>query len=112
MNSSSSRHYYLFKGDWYEIFIDLLDIAQADQQKFLIWEPQNKTKEHNLIVLVGGALSEEYCLKKRIWKTDEDVFDTFYWNKIDKFNMHGNYNPLPETEVTDESFLENQFSDN
>ena len=98
MNASASRHFYLFKGDWYEKFIDLIDQVEKDQQqRFDIWEPQDKKRDHHLIVVYGTPLSEEYCLSDRIWKTDEKIFDSFYKCEVYKFNIHSSYYCTAET---------------
>ena len=90
MNNSSGIHFYLFKGDWYDRFIELIDIIENNQrEKFVIWEPQDKKNDYNLIIVYGKTLPNEYCLDKRIWKTDEKIFDTFYKPKINKFNIYG-----------------------
>ena len=97
MNNSSSKQFYLFKGDWYDRFIELMDLVQKNQQEnFSIWEPQDKNKEYNLIIVTGRSLPEEYCFDKNIWKTDEKTFDSFYRPKIDKFNIYGNDNATTE----------------
>ncbi len=90
MKNSSCKHFYLFKGDWYETFIELIDLIERTQQeKFFIWEPHDRKKDYNIIIVYGKTLPAEYCLDKRIWKTDEKVFDTFYKPKINKYNIYG-----------------------
>jgi hypothetical protein len=75
MNNSSPKHFYLFKRDWYEKFIELIDMIRIDQQqRFVIWEPQDRNKEHNLIILYGTTLPDSFCFVRKIWKTNEHVF--------------------------------------
>jgi len=91
MMNSSPKYFYLFKGDWYERFMDLIDMMNLDkQQKFFIWEPLDRKKGHNLLITSGTELPEGYCLSNQIWKTDEQVFDSFYRNKSDQYNIHTN----------------------
>lgn len=88
---TTSKHFYLFKGDWCDKFIELIGIIQNNQQEsFTIWEPQDKRKEYNLIIVSGTTLPDEYCLDKKIWKTDEITFDSFYKPKINQFNIYDN----------------------
>ena len=95
MNNGISGHFYLFKGDWYERFIELLDLVDP-QQKFTIWEPLNRHKAYNLVIISGAALPGEYCFAHNFWKTDEKTFEDFYKDKINRFNIHSNYNPGTE----------------
>lgn len=104
MNSSSSKHFYLFKGDWYEKFIELTE----RQQRFTILEPQDRNKDHNLLIVYDAPLPEAYSLNNNIWRTDEKIFNSFYKNKIDQFNIHGNYNSA--TEIVSSPVPANQFS--
>lgn len=92
MTTNFERHYYLFKGDWYDIFIQLLDLIPSDNQhKFDIWEPQDKSKNHNVIIIYGSPLSTEYCHKNKIWSTHEKIFEAFYFPKMHEYNIHLNY---------------------
>jgi hypothetical protein len=100
MSTSISQYFYLFKGDWYDLFIDLIEFV-TPQQKFTIWEPRNRAKDHNLVVVTGAALPLSYCLQKNIWTTNEQVFEDFYNQKPDQFNIHSNYNGAPEENPTD-----------
>lgn len=92
MNTLSQKHFYLFKGDWYEIFFQLFDHIPTDNKhKFDIWEPQDKSKNHNVIVIYGSPLSTEYCHKNKIWTTHEKIFNAFYLPKMYEFNVHSNH---------------------
>jgi len=106
MNSSSIKHFYLFKGDWYEKFIELIE----RQQRFVILEPQDKNKDHNLLIVFDAPLPEAYSLSNNIWRTDEKIFNSFYKDKIDQFNIHESYNSATETERASFPVPENQFS--
>jgi len=87
---NSLQHYYLFKGNWFDYYDDLVEILQPDiHQKFSIWEPQDKTKEHSLIIVYGMPLDESYCTKKNIWRTDINVFNHFYLANLERFIVHG-----------------------
>jgi len=111
MNDSPPKHFYLFKGDWYEIFMELIDMIHIDQQqRFVIWEPQDRSKGHNLIILYGTTLPDSFCFVRGIWKTNEHIFDAFYRHNIDRFNLHSNYNPSANVEGSSALFLENQIS--
>ena len=111
MENPSPKHFYLFKGDWYDRFIELIDIIRIEQQqRFVIWEPLDKHKEHNLIVVYGAPLSDEFCFIRRIWKTNEHIFDAFYRHQIDQFNLHSSYNPVANVEGSSVLILENQIS--
>jgi hypothetical protein len=96
MNTSISQQFYLFKGDWYERFIELLD----QPGKFVIWESLNKSKGHHLIIMQDAELSPSYCLEHRIWKTDEAVFDLFYKDKQRFYILHSNSAPAKNGEET------------
>jgi hypothetical protein len=91
MNNAVSSHFYLFKGDWYDRFIELIDLVDR-QEKFSIWESQNRHKGYNIVIVSGKALPEAYCLDNNLWKTDEKTFDDFYRHKPERFNIHCNYN--------------------
>jgi hypothetical protein len=109
MNNSSPKHFYLFKGGWYERFIDLMELMKIDQQqRFVIWEPQDRNKDHNLIILYGVDLPDYFCFLRQIWKTNESVFDAFYRQHIDRYNLHSNYNPGVNVEGGSALLLENR----
>ena len=82
-------HFYLFKKSCADVFDELLEMLQPDhQQRFAIWEPKNKAKDHNLIVVYGMPLADSYCYQRNIWKTDEDVFISFYKYKMKHFEIY------------------------
>ena len=83
-------HFYLFKGNWFDLFDELVEMLQPGlEQNFAIWEPQDKSRLHSLIVVYGAPLSEAYCFLKGIWKTNEKVFDHFYLANLERFIIHG-----------------------
>ena len=88
-------HFYLFKGDWYYRFIELIDLVDP-QEKFSIWEAKNRYRGYNLVIISGAALPAEYCVANNIWKTDKKTFEDFYRDKITRFNIHSNYNSGPD----------------
>ena len=84
-----SKCFYLFKGNWIHCLDELAGIIQLGRkQSFVIWEPRNKTKKYNLLILYGGALPEDYCLNKNIWKLDEQIFAEYYQEKMGLFRIH------------------------
>jgi hypothetical protein len=90
MKSSLIRHFYLFKGNWSNIYDDLVEIIQPDNlQKFSIWEPHDKSKTHGLVIVYGMPLDESYCHSKNIWRTNDSTFNYFYLNNLERFNIHG-----------------------
>ncbi|HVT85085.1 MAG TPA: hypothetical protein VHD35_07765 [Chitinophagaceae bacterium] len=92
MCNLSVTSYYLFKGDWYDIFSRLLDdVSTNDDRKFDIWEPVDKHKEYKVIVVYGAPLSLNFCVTNKIWKTHEKIFDAFYSGKEYQYNIHSNY---------------------
>lgn len=92
MCNLSVTSYYLFKGDWYDIFSLLLDdVSPGGDRKFDIWEPVDKHKEYNVIIVYGAPLSMNFCVSKKIWKSHEKVFDAFYSSKEYEYNIHSNY---------------------
>jgi hypothetical protein len=107
MNTTNCKSFYLFKGDWYNRFIELLDLLGMHQQRFVILEPKDKTKEHNLIIVYGGPLQESYCFSRNIWKTEERIFDSFYKHKLEKFNVHSDFHPQSQTEQEEFSWKTN-----
>ncbi len=93
MSSFPLPTYYLFKGDWYDIFFQLLDdIPSGGVQKFDIWEPIDRHKEYNVIIVYRAPLSMDFCVSHKIWKTHEKIFDAFYRTKTYEYNIHSNYN--------------------
>jgi hypothetical protein len=106
MNSSSSKHFYLFKGDWYEKFIELSE----RQKRFTVLAPQDRNKDHNLLIVFDAPLPEAYSLNNNIWRTDEKIFNSFYKDKIGQFNIHESYNSATETEKASSPVRGNQFS--
>ena len=91
MNNPMSRHFYLFKGDWYDRFVELIELIHRPN-KFTIWESQNRHKGYNIAIVSGEALPSAYCLDNNFWKTDEKTFEDFYKDKPQFFNIHNNYN--------------------
>jgi hypothetical protein len=84
------RHFYLFKGCWIDIYDELVEMLQPDQyQKFSVWEPKDKTKDHHLIIVYGMPLADSYCYRRDIWKSDENVFNSFYLYNLTRFYIHG-----------------------
>ena len=83
-------HFYLFKGNCVSIFDDLVEMLQPNhQQKFVFWEPKDKTKDHSLIIVYGMPLADSYCYQRNIWRTDEKVFNSFYKSKMNQFKIRG-----------------------
>jgi hypothetical protein len=94
MSYPSDIFYYLFKGDWYDIFSRILDdVSPAGDRKFDIWEPIDRHKEYNVIIVYGTPLSFNFCVSNKIWKTHEKIFDAFYRKKEYEYNIHSSYNP-------------------
>lgn len=92
------RHFYLSRGDWYDIFFQLLDsVPHTEKSKFEVWEPVDKSKQYVVIVVYGTPLDEEYCLNNKIWKTHEKIFNAFYLPKLNEYNVHSNSNSENET---------------
>jgi hypothetical protein len=92
MNNDSHQNFYLFRGNWYERFIELIDLVEVSQRQLIaVWTPKDKTKKHNLIIVNGAELPQRYCLDKSIWKTDEKVFESFYRQKMNSYEVHDNY---------------------
>ena len=87
---STTRHFYLFKGSWFTIFNDLVEIIQPDQQQnFTVWEPFDKSKTHGLVIVYGMPLDSSFCQIKNIWRTDDSTFNHFYLNNLERFIIHG-----------------------
>lgn len=88
--TSCPLHFYLFKGNWSERFNELTEMLQPDnQQIFAIWEPKDKIRQYNLIVVYGMPLASSYCYENDIWKSDDKVFSGFYFPNKDRFTVHG-----------------------
>ena len=99
MNTRFEKYYYLVRGDWYNIFSQLLGIIPAcSQKKFAIWEPADKSKEYLVIIVYGVPLTDEYCFSNKIWKTHEKIFDAFYLPKIQEYKIHSNTGPAIEAD--------------
>src|SRR5574338_120687 len=93
MSNLPATSYYLFKGDWYTVFFRLLDDhSPYGDRKFDIWEPIDKHKDYNVIIVYGAPLSLSFCVNNKIWKTHEKIFDAFYGRKAYEYNVHSNYN--------------------
>ena len=92
MNTQMSRHFYLFKGDWYDRFVELIDLVHRPH-KFTIWESQNRHKGYNIAIVSGEALPSAYCLDNNLWKTDQKTFEDFYKHKPERFNIYDSYDP-------------------
>jgi hypothetical protein len=88
MITTSSENFYLFKGNGYEKFVELNDVIDiGTPQQIAVWTPKDKSKKHNLIVVNGHELPQRYCFDKNIWKTDQNVFESFYKLKINDYNI-------------------------
>jgi hypothetical protein len=92
MNNPMSSHFYLFKGDWYDRFVELIELIHRPN-KFSIWESQNRHKGYNIAIVSGEALPSAYCLDNNFWKTDQKTFEDFYKHIPHRFNIYNNYNP-------------------
>ena len=98
MKIHPEKHFYLFKGDWYDISSRLNGIMPARKEKsFAVWEPADRSKEYNLVIVYGEPLPEKYCLVNNIWKTHEQIFEAFYLPKIKDYNIHSNSKSVSET---------------
>lgn len=92
MLNTSSVFYYLFKGDWYDIFSRLLDDnTTIGNRKFDIWEPLDRHKDYNVMVVYGVPLTFNFCIDNKIWKSHEKIFDTFYCKRESEYNVHSSY---------------------
>lgn len=98
MKIHAEKHFYLFKGDWYDIFSRLNGAVPAGNEKrFAVWVPVDKSKEYNLVIVYGVPLPEKYCLVNNIWKTHQQIFEAFYLPKIKEYCIHSNSKSVPET---------------
>lgn len=88
MNTTPSNTFYLFKGNGKQKFVELNDVlAPNNPRQIAVWTPKDKSKKHSLIVVKGDELPQHYCLDKRIWKTDEDVFECFYKQRMNNYSI-------------------------
>ncbi len=87
------KHFYLYKGGWSDLFCELVEMLEPseekEEQKFAIWAPKDKMKDHCLIIVYGMPLADSYCYQKNIWRSDEDVFNSFYLSYAEEFNIYG-----------------------
>jgi hypothetical protein len=89
MNNSN---FYLIKGDWYKKSTEIVGVLKLDQQRLLaVWSPKNKSKNYHLMVVSGAELPQAYCFNQDIWKTNEEVFETFYNQKMKNYTIHVHY---------------------
>jgi hypothetical protein len=87
-SSSPGKHFYLFGGNWHERFNDLSALARKTEgQVFELWEPVDKTKKFHMLVVSGQPLTDTYCLVRKIWKTDEQVFSGFFREELETFQL-------------------------
>ena len=89
MNNSICKFFYLLNGDWHKFFNDFEGTIQINKHQSLeIWEPRDKNKHHNLIIVYWEALPERYCFENNIWKMDENIFVDFYEDREEQFEIH------------------------
>src|ERR1044071_9777234 len=94
---TSSRYFYLFKGYWIDHYDELKEMLDSPEQKISFWEPKDKNKEFTLLILYNTSLSDSFCYRRDIWKSDEEVFNSFYKNNQNNFIIHY-YNEFSEKE--------------
>lgn len=88
MSTDTSKLFYLFHGNWQEKFAELSHTGNDIKPGHVtIWTPKDKRKRHSLVVVSGCELPPSYCLNESIWKTDENVFESFYMKKTDNYNI-------------------------
>jgi hypothetical protein len=86
----STRHFYLFKGSWidhYDEMIEMLNPARGEKLSF--WEPKDRSKEFTLLIIYNKPLSDSFCYRRDIWKSDETIFYHFYVDRLENFVVHG-----------------------
>lgn len=83
-------YFYIYHGSWLDIFDELKEMFGADtEQYFTILTPQNKTKDHCLVIVYGMPIADSYCYRRDIWRSDENVFKIFYLPHLEAFNIYG-----------------------
>ena len=88
MSTTSPSSFYLFKGNGQQKFVELNDTIETDNRRQIaVWTPKDKSKKHSLIIVKGDELPQHYCLDKNIWKTDENVFECFYKQKMNTYSI-------------------------
>ena len=88
MSTTSSNSFYLFKGNGQQKFLELNNAVEPNNHRQIaIWTPKDKSKKHSLIVVGGDEFPQHYCLDKSIWKTDENVFEFFFKQKINNYSI-------------------------
>ena len=84
------RHFYLYKGNWSELFTELTDsLETGNERQFNVWEPIDKTKNYCLVIVYGQPLEEFYCYMHGIWKADEKIYQQFFLAHLERFIIHG-----------------------
>ena len=83
------KSYYLFSRNSSGFLVELFSKAvRSEDQKFEIWEHLNKEKIYDILVVYGNTLPETFCSQKKLSKFDENVFNEFYLNRQNDFEIY------------------------
>jgi len=88
----NNKNFYIFKGDWNTRQTEIGQLVDiSDRQLVAIWTPKDKSKHYSLMVVSGAEIPPSHCLDQRIWKTDQEVFESFYQQKLKNYHVQISY---------------------
>jgi hypothetical protein len=67
----------------------MVNLTEMNPKALLaVWTPKDRSKNYHLVIACGAELPQAYCIDKKIWKTNETVFDSFYRVKMRNYHIY------------------------
>jgi hypothetical protein len=84
MEKVTGRYFYLFTGNWAKKREEL-ELLLTQENCFEIWEPYDRNKNINLLIVYDQPIPEMACVNKHIWRTTPSIYNVFFEQRMQEF---------------------------